>query len=250
VEDFLKVGNVGGGTETAADAVVDEVVTADKNVTGLVRSSELTLIARARQELSDWSSVEVPALLGGDFTSFALGLLGVVPRFAAGHIGYNYRTVETQTVEAVLNGDLVAEPLDDIVKEDGETVPVVQAAGIVSVSVKRTPKHKGHVARIPVLAGDIASELKLRHGLLIDDGDNQELIRADTVRKVEAARKDGNKLWRALRSRDALLVVMHAEKMFWLMSADEADVADLYSRDSLTVLRGARAKLARAPTRC
>ena len=102
--------------------------------------------------------------------------------------------------------------------------------------------------KVPVLAGEVASLLKARHGFLKCTGKNRALIRADTVRKVEALRRDGDPSFVNLRNSDIYLIVMHASEMFWIASEDEQDVASTYSHAALNRLRTVRDDFADDPT--
>lgn len=239
--------NVNVVVEVAEDSVPDETTIMDANVTGMLHPLELALPAAIRQRIWDWSSPSLFAGMDTGITACVRGLASIAPKLVGRVVGHDYHAAECGVVVAALNGDLIADPLEPEVNEDGHIIPVPQPPGIVSLPKKRRIKRR---YRVPVLAGDVASELKLRHGFLVNNGENRKLIRADAARKVEALRREGNEIWTSMRSRDAYLVVMHASEMFWIQTADEAAVSKIYSSKPLANLRGARAKCARAPTRC
>jgi hypothetical protein len=249
---IAKDGNVNVVAEVVEDSTVNEATIGDTNVTGTLHPLELAPIAAIRQRIWDWSSTSLFAGMDAGITSCVRGLTKILPKLVGRILGHDYNTALCGVVVAALNGDLRADPLAPEVKEDGQTIPVPQPPGIVSLPKRRPRKgvHAKRRYRVPVLAGDVASELKLRHGFLVNNGDNRKLIRADATRKVEALRREGNEIWKSMRSHDAYLVVMHASEMFWLQTADEAAVSEMYSFKPLAALRGARAKCARAPTRC
>jgi len=100
------------------------------------------------------------------------------------------------------------------------------------------------------LAGEVASGLKMRHGMMIDNHENRQLIRADAARRIEALRRDKDPLFVNLRNHDMHLVVMHATQMFWIMSDDEEFVQELYERPELKSRRRRRQKAVSAGFSC
>jgi PHD/YefM family antitoxin component YafN of YafNO toxin-antitoxin module len=146
-------------------------------------------------------------------------------------------------VLAVVNGDVEATGVNTI-----DQAP--KSGGRNSSNNVRIHRKSKKVARIPVLAGEVASGLKMRHGMLIDSVENQQLIRADAARRIEALRRDADPMFVNLRNHDMHLVVMHASKMYWIMSDDEEYVQELYSKRTLASLRASRNKVAVSPTSC
>jgi hypothetical protein len=236
--------------------VKDTIVVADIGVTGITEKLDLNWFASARQGVWDRSSLEHPAEEGNRFVAGIQGLLLAAPKFVGRRIGYDYRVEETQLILAALNGDISVEPTCDTTNADGVIVPAKHiSAGVVTVSrsayVRPDCRARNKVrARVPILAGDVASELKIRHGILPLSEENRKLIRADAGRKIGALRKGSDVQWTGMRSRDAYLVTMHAAEMYWIMSSDEEDVLDIYERKHLTALRETRASKAKVSLRC
>lgn len=110
---------------------------------------------------------------------------------------------------------------------------------------KRKPKHRG---RIPIAAGEVAALLKIKHPALEDTRENRLLIRADAARKAEAYRREGFEGWENFRNIDLLNVVMHASEMYWILTADEEYVGELYSHHCMRGLRRRRNELLAAQT--
>jgi len=98
---------------------------------------------------------------------------------------------------------------------------------------------KAH-GRIPVLAGELASLLKLRHVGLEDNASNRFLIRTDAGRRAEALRREGEYPFKNMRNMELTNVAMHASEMYWIFSQDEEYVSDLYSEPLLKRLRKRR----------
>jgi hypothetical protein len=149
---------------------------------------------------------------------------------------------EVDTVLAVVNGDIEATGVQTV-----DQVP--KSGGRGSTSMVRVRKAR-KVGRIPVLAGEVASGLKMRHGMLVDSAENRQLIRSDAARRTEALRRDKDPMFVNLRNHDMHLVIMHASKMYWIMSDDEEYVQELYSKSELTSRRARRNKVAVSPTSC
>jgi hypothetical protein len=147
-------------------------------------------------------------------------------------------------VLAIVNGDVEIDALHD----DPDTAPTrVAGGGTIEVqSAKRRKTRKRKALRIPVLAGDVVSGLKLRHGYIKDTTENRILIRSDSSRRVEALRRDGDPSYVNLRNADLLPIVLHASKAFWIASDDEIDVHMLYKNVYLRPFQAARALMARA----
>jgi hypothetical protein len=146
-------------------------------------------------------------------------------------------------VLAVVNGDVTATGASTV-----DQVP--KSGGRGSGNNIKIHRKRKRVARIPVLAGEIASGLKMRHGMLIDSVENRQLIRADAARRIEALRRDADPMFVNLRNHDLNLVVMHASKMYWIMSDDEEYIQELYSKPILASRRANRNKVAVSPSSC
>ncbi|APG76645.1 hypothetical protein 1 [Wenzhou tombus-like virus 9] len=166
---------------------------------------------------------------------------------------------EADLVLGVVNGDIEVEKEATLASTcEGEQQPrKIVGGGRNDAEVVKTKKKqrwyqlkKQPKRRIPVLAGEVASGLKVRHGLLADNAENRRLIRSDASRRCEALRRDGDEWFKNLRNHDMLAVVVHASQMFWLMSDDEEAAISIYDDHYLVANRRRRAKLASSPTAC
>ncbi|APG76187.1 hypothetical protein 1 [Beihai tombus-like virus 3] len=101
------------------------------------------------------------------------------------------------------------------------------------------PQPRNH-GRIPVMAGEVANLLKLRHIGLRDTPENRFLIRADAGKRAEALRREGERPWNTVRNAELLSIAMHASEMYWILSRDEEYVGELYSESLLRGLRRRR----------
>jgi hypothetical protein len=154
--------------------------------------------------------------------------------------------LEAGVVVAVVNGDLAVEGAvkrEEVPRSGGR-----DSEAVIKVMTGRRARKNRRALRIPVLAGDIASGLKLRHGYLAKNAQNRELVRADATRRIEALRRDGDELFKNMRNHDLNLVAMHAAEMFWIASQDEEDVHALYGHSELSRLRSVRARMANGPS--
>jgi hypothetical protein len=152
--------------------------------------------------------------------------------------------IEAGVVIAVVNGDLDAEGDE----EDGK-VPRSNGRGeemIVTVDTSRRAREKRRPLRVPVLAGDIASTLKLHHGFLSETVENRELIRADAVRRIEALRRDGDPRFKNIRTHDLYLVSLYASNLFWIASDDEVEACAIFKHAELRRLKTVRRELGAA----
>nr|UHS72294.1 MAG: hypothetical protein 1 [Tombusviridae sp.] len=156
--------------------------------------------------------------------------------------------MEAGVVLAVVNGDLAVEGAAQ--KEEAPKSGGRDPETVVKVMTGRRARRSKKALRIPVLAGDVASGLKLRHGYLVQNAENRELVRADATRRIEALRRDGDPLFKTMRNHDLYLVAMHAAEMFWIASEDEEDVQALYGHSELSRLRSVRTNLASGPSSC
>jgi hypothetical protein len=166
--------------------------------------------------------------------------------------------LEADIILSVANGDMEAEQVKkESTCEGDDDEQVITCGGrddkaVVKVDSKpywwRT--RKPITRRIPVLAGEIAAGLKVRHGAILDITENRRLIRSDAARRCEALRRDGDPWFVNMRNHDMNLVVMHASQMFWIMTDDEEAIHESYALPDIRARRERRARCAASPHAC
>ena len=159
--------------------------------------------------------------------------------------------LESDIILSIANGDaVVEEEIKESTCEDGGARSVVCGGRDDRAVVKVESKpywwrlRKPPVRRVPVVAGEIAQGLKVRHGMILDTVENRRLIRSDAARRCEALRRDGDPWFVNMRNHDMHLVVMHASQMFWLLTDDEEALYESYALQNVAANRGRRARYA------
>jgi hypothetical protein len=154
---------------------------------------------------------------------------------------------EAGAIIAVVNGDVEIDSGENV----SDTPPErVAGGGVIRVHNAKSKMMRAPRVRIPVLAGEVVSGLKARHGMISDTNENRLLIRSDTSRRVEALRRDGVPEFVNLRNSDLLLIIMHASNMFWMASEDEMAIHALYGNVYLKPSQEARAAMSRDSPYC
>jgi hypothetical protein len=93
----------------------------------------------------------------------------------------------------------------------------------------RKTRRGRRTARIPVIAMELRSRLKLVLGDLDDNKENRLLVQRDAGRRALAARIEGQPLFSTLRDCDLRWVAIHACEMFFIPTADEIECTELWS---------------------
>jgi hypothetical protein len=218
-------------------------IEADGNVAGTVEGVDETWIDGVRRWLVGWlpKTIQREEMRNNKgsccFSSPLKPMRGIVDWIEPDH-----NPMEAGVVVSVVNGDIEAEGVgleDQVTKSGGR-----DAIGYVRVHNGRRARHNRKALRIPVLAGEVASGLKMRHGILKRSEENVKLVRSDAARRIEALRRDGDPMFKNLRNHDMYTVVMHAAEMYWIASDDERDVAELYNNPHLKDRRRCRQGMA------
>jgi len=155
--------------------------------------------------------------------------------------------VDKTVLNIVSGGYELKESVKESQDDKSDVVEVERTTPCVNVNDRRLKRRirrklaaSKKPSRIPVLAGEVAGELKLRHNVLRDTVSNRKLINADTTRRILALRKDGNPKFENLRTKDIQLVALHAAKMYWIPTDDEIEVQEIYQSTMLMNLRKVR----------
>lgn len=76
-------------------------------------------------------------------------------------------------------------------------------------------------AEMPILAGEVSFYLKSRHGVLVDSGNNRNLIRADAAKFVTSLYLSEKEPYAGLGWKDIAPIVEYGALLYWIPSYDE-----------------------------